>query len=350
MTTLKDIAEKSGFSVTTVSRALAGYSDVNPRTRQLIEAIAQAEGYQPNVLARQLRARRTDTIGLILPASHDRFTDDFFNALVMSIGYAATQHQLDLLISAKPPEQELDAYRRIVGGNRVDGVILARIRQHDPRIAYLKMVGHPFVVFGRAALPETSDFAYVDVDSRAGIQMMVQHLAQLGHQRMALLLPPPTLAMTLERLTGFEAGLAAAGLVLNPQWIVHGDLTIESGERLTTALLAQHPSISAIVASNDLMALGAMRAAQAAGRQVGVDLAVTGYDNIAAAAYAHPMLTTVAPPLQEIGQRLVALLMSILHRETPAERQVLLPPTLIVRESCGANAVGKEIASPQQTV
>jgi len=346
VTTLKDIAEKSGFSVTTVSRALAGYSDVSPRTRQLIEAIARAEGYQPNMLARQLRARRTDTIGLILPASHDRFTDDFFNALVMSIGHAATQYQLDLLISAKPPEQELDAYRRIVGGNRVDGVIVARIRQHDPRIAYLKMAEHPFVVFGRAAPPEISDFPYVDVDSRAGLQMMVQHLARLGHQHIALLLPPPTLAMTLERLAGFEAGLAAAGLNFNPQWIAHGDLTIESGERLTVELLARHPSLSAIVASNDLMALGALRAAHAAGRHVGVDLAVTGYDNIAAAAYAHPTLTTVAPPLQEIGQRLVALLMSILHHEAPEERQVLLPPTLIIRESCGGNTVGKEVASP----
>lgn len=336
MPTLKDIAEKSGFSVTTVSRALAGYSDVNPRTRQLIEAIAQAEGYQPNMLARQLRARRTDTIGLILPASSGRFTNDFFNALVMSIGHAATQHQLDLLVSAQPPERELEAYRRMVGGNRVDGVIVARVRQHDPRIAYLQTVGHPFVVFGRAAPPEPSNFAYVDVDSRAGIAAVVQHLARLGHQRMASLLPPPTLSMTSERLAGFEAGLVAAGLPFNPQWVAYGDLTVESGEALTAGLLAQHPTLSAIVASNDLMALGAMRAAQATGRRVGVDLAVTGYDNVAAAAYAHPALTTVAPPIEEIGQRLMALLMSIMQQETPAERQVLLAPTLIVRQSCGA--------------
>lgn len=334
--TLKDIAEKSGFSVTTVSRALAGYSDVNPHTRQLIEAIAQAEGYQPNMLARQLRARRTDTIGLILPASSSRFTDDFFNALVMSIGHAATQHQLDLLISAKPPGQELEAYQRMVGGNRVDGVIVARVRQHDPRIAYLKTTRHPFVVFGRAAPPEPSDFAYVDVDSRAGIAAVVQHLARLGHRRMGLLLPPPTLSMTSERLAGFEAGLAAAGLIFNSQWVAYGDLTLESGEAMTAALLAQHPTLSAIVTSSDLMALGAMRAAQVAGRQVGGDLAVTGYDNIAAAAYAHPALTTVAPPMEEIGQRLIALLMNMMQQETPVERQVLLSPTLIVRQSCGA--------------
>ncbi|MFQ3645567.1 MAG: LacI family DNA-binding transcriptional regulator [Anaerolineae bacterium] len=336
MVTLKDIAEKSGFSVTTVSRALAGYSDVNPRTRQLIEAIAQAEGYHPNILARQLRARRTDTIGLILPASSSRFTDDFFTAFVMSIGYAANQHQLDLLISAKSPDQELEAYQRMVGGNRVDGVIIARVREHDPRIAYLKTTGHPFVVFGRAAPPEPSDFAYVDVDSRAGIAAVVQHLARLGHHQIALLLPPPSLSMTGERLAGFKAGLATAGLRFNPRWVAHGDLTVEDGEAMTAALLAQHPTLSAIVASNDLMALGAMRAAKAAGRQVGVDLAVTGYDNVVAAAHVHPALTTVAPPIEEIGQRLVALLMSMMQQETPAERQMLLTPTLIVRQSCGA--------------
>lgn len=336
MVTLKDIAEKSGFSITTVSRALAGYSDVSERTREHILAIALAEGYQPNMLARQLRVRRTDTIGLIIPTSDERFTDDFFNALVMSIGYAATQHGLDLLLSAKSPEDELEAYQRIVGGNRVDGVVLARVRAQDPRIAYLKKVKHPFVVFGRSSPAEDSVFPYVDVDSRVGVRLMVEHLARLGHQRLALLLPPPDLAMTLERRAGFEDGLKATHLTLHPQWVRYGDLSITSGAQLAHDLLTQHSQITAIIACNDLMAIGAMQAAQMLGREVGRDLAITGYDNIPAAAYTYPPLTTIAPPMMEIGQHLLALLIQAMHHAPVEPQRVLIQPEIVVRQSCGA--------------
>ncbi|NWG18484.1 MAG: LacI family DNA-binding transcriptional regulator [Chloroflexi bacterium] len=117
--TLKDIAEKSGYSITTVSRVLTGYSDVNAQTRQHIIEIANALGYQPNLLIRQLHSQRTQTIGLIIPARDNGFSNEFFTQLTLGIGDAASLEYYDLLVSAqKPGEQEMEAYRRIAGGNR----------------------------------------------------------------------------------------------------------------------------------------------------------------------------------------------------------------------------------------
>lgn len=336
MAKLKDIAEKSGFSITTVSRALAGYSDVNEDTRQHILDIAYSLNYQPNGVARQLRAQKTDTIGLIIPASDDRFSDDFYSELLMGAGFAAAHLGYDLLVSAQTSADEMDAYHRIVGGNRVDGVVVARTSRNDPRIAYLKSLEHPFVVSGRTGPDETSDFPYIDVDSQIGIRWMVNHLRQLGHEHIALLLPPENIAFTAYRLSGYLEGMADAKLPVRDDWIIYSDLRRDGGRKATQALLEQWPQITAIIASNDAMALGAIHAIEAQGLQVGKDVAVTGFDDIAAAEFANPPLTTLRQPIKEIGQHLVEMLVKIINNEALPESHTLLSPVLTIRESCGA--------------
>jgi DNA-binding LacI/PurR family transcriptional regulator len=336
MVTLKVLAEKSGYSITTVSRALAGYNDVSESTRQHIESIALALGYQPNMVARQLRARRTDTVGMIVPVADNRFADDFFSELVMSVGHAASQHGYDLLVSAKTSADEMAAYRRIVGGNRVDGVIIARVQRADPRIAYLQTAGQPFVVMGRAAPDEPTEFPYVDVDSGAGIRQIVGHLVGLGHRSIGLLLPPPQATISAYRHEGFLAGLADAGIPASSAFIRHSDLSRQGGEQAAHDLLAAHPHLSAIVACNDLMALGAMDAARALGRHAGRDIAITGFDDIPAAEYTQPGLTTVRQPIAEIGQHLLEMLIQVIHHNAPPNPHVLLPPEIVVRASCGS--------------
>jgi LacI family transcriptional regulator len=336
MVKLKDLAEKSGFSITTVSRALAGYKDVNEHTRQHIIEIALEMGYQPNMVARQLRARKTHTVGIITPSASGRFADDFFSELLMSVGHAAAQHGYDLLVTAKTTADEMDAYRRIVGGNRVDGMVIARTRRRDARIAYLRAAQHPFVVSGRAAPDEDSDFPYIDVDSQLGIRMIVNHLTNLGHQHIALLLPPEKVAFTPYRLAGYREGLEDAGLPFREEYVLHSDLSRNGGQQSAHHLLENYPQISAIVACNDPMAIGAMNAVQTRQMRVGHDVAVTGFDDIAAADYTHPRLTTVRQPISEIGQRLLEMLIQIIHQVPVEEPQVLLSPELVVRESCGA--------------
>ena len=340
--TLKDIARKSGYSVTTVSRALAGYDDVNEATRRHIATIANNLGYQPNLLARQLRNQRTHTLGLITPALDNSIANEFFSQLLLSIGDAAARIGYDVLISGQVPgEPEMAAYHRIVGGNRVDGMILARTRQHDERIAYLKSRSHPFVVNGRGAPGEVNDFAYIDVDSQAGIRLVLEHLVSLGHEHIALILPPPEIAFTEFRHAGYREGLVAANLPYHPEYVRHGDLLRTGGFRCTNELLDQSPEITAIVASNDLMALGAMSAVQGRGWQVGSDISIAGFDDIPAAEYAHPALTTVHQPIYEIGQLLVNVLDSAIGGRATEKTQTLLPTTLMIRASTGYKRGGQ---------
>jgi len=336
MVKLKDLAEKTGFSVTTISRALGGYSDVNEVTRQHIIETARELGYQPHEPARQLRNQRTHTIGLIIPANDQSFSNDFFNMLLRGIGDAASLQGYDVLISAHAPGHgEMQAYQRFVGGGRVDGMIIARTRQADERIQYLQQMAHPFVVSGRGSPSEASDFAYIDADSQAGIRDATLHLIGLGHREIALLLPPPDLAYTEYRRRGYAEALTVAGIPYQPDYVLHGDLLRSGGYALTNGLLDTYPSITAVVCCNDLMALGAMSAAQKRGLTVGRDLSITGFDDIPPAEFAQPALTTVRQPVYEIGQRLLQMLVRSITRKTAPEMQILLPTSLVVRESTG---------------
>ncbi|MDL1901264.1 LacI family transcriptional regulator [Anaerolineae bacterium CFX9] len=337
MTRLKDLSQKTGFSITTISRALAGYADVNEQTRQQIIRAAHEMGYQPNEVARQLRAQRTQTIGLIIPTHDHSFSEGFFNQLLRGIGDAAGEARFDVLISARSPgDDEMDSYRRIVGGNRVDGIILARTRYQDERIAYLRKVGMPFIVSGRAAPGEDCDFPYIDVDSQAGIHEAAIHLIRLGHRQIGLILPPPEIAYTEFRRRGYAEALADAGLTYAPDLVVHGDLMRSGGYQGAITLLERHPDLTALVCCNDLMALGAMQALQMYGRAVGDTFGVTGFDDLPISEHSNPPLTTVRQPIYEIGRRLVELLLPVIAGQPLQETQILLPTELVIRESCGA--------------
>lgn len=334
--TLRDIARKSGYSVTTVSRALAGYSDVNEQTRLHIIKIANSLGYQPNLLARGLRSQRTQTLGMIIPMHDDGYPNEFFSQFLLGVGDAAWKNHYDLLVSAQASgEEEMVAYHRMVSGLRVDGMILARTRQDDPRMPYLQGRRHPFVVNGRNAPDKSSDFPYVDVDSRMGIQSATTHFITLGHQHIGLVLPPRHIAYTPYRLMGYQDALNEAGLPVRQDYILYGDLQRAGGYEAGKTLIERNPQLTAIVACNDLMALGVMAAIQECGLEVGRHIAVSGFDDLPASEYASPPLTTVRQPIYEIGQRLVEMLINIIVGKPQAETQLVLPCTLVVRASSG---------------
>jgi LacI family transcriptional regulator len=335
--TLKDIARHTGFSITTISRALAGYSDVSEATRLYIRDTADKLGYQPNQVARQLQAQRTRTLGMVLPIRDQTVSSDFFSELLRGVSDAASHANYDMLTSAQEygSEAELHAYRRLVGGGRVDGMILARARRHDPRIAYLKAADCPFAVSGRGGEGEVSDFPYIDVDNQAGIRQATDHLIALGHRSIGLILPPVEMAYTADRHQGYRDGLAAANLTYDADAVTYGDLLPSGGYHAARQLLTAHPELTAIIACSDLMAFGAIQAARLFSRQVGVDLAVTGFDDIPVAQYANPPLTTVQQPIYEIGQQLAEHLIALIEGTAVVPLQVILATTLQVRGSSG---------------
>ncbi|MGD8737779.1 MAG: substrate-binding domain-containing protein, partial [Anaerolineae bacterium] len=286
--------------------------------------------------ARRLQKGRTDTIGFVIPTSGPRFSDPYFSELLAGIGNEAARHGFDLLVSTCAPDTPAEdaAYQHKIAGRLVDGLLVVRTRAKDRRIEYLSRIGFPFVAFGRSDLDV--DFPYVDEDGFRGLELVTQHLIDLGHRRFACIASPHDLMFSRYRCAGLEAALRKNHLSIDPEYYIHSDLTQRGGYRAMNELLDLSAQPTAVVACNDLMALGAISAAQKRGLTVGRDVAITGFDDIPLAEHSHPPLTTVHQPIYDIGRQICNMLIRLVQGEQVNERHVLLQPQLVVRESCGA--------------
>ncbi|MDE2198662.1 MAG: substrate-binding domain-containing protein [Rhodospirillales bacterium] len=339
------IARSLGLSVTTVSRALGGYEDVAEATRARVQAEAGRIGYRPNKIARRLQSGRSDAIGLVLPAAPGQFDDPFFLRLTAAIGPRLAAAELDLLVMAAPPgPEEMRAYRHLVEGRLVDGMLVARTRRHDERIAYLLNRGLPFVAHGRTQDPRP--YAWVDTDGAAAIAMATQRLIELGHRRIGLLNAPPSYNYAQDREAGWRHALAEAGLAEGPS--AAAAPTEEAGEAAARALLAKPDPPTGLICATDRLAVGAMRAAVACGRHVGCDLSIIGYDNLPFAAYVHPPLTTIDQPVELAGAHMVDMLLKLLAGADPAGLHAIIPTRLVLRASEGPAPTEAPDPSQQQ--
>ncbi len=334
--TLKDIARETGYSITTVSRALNDYDDVNAETKQRIRDTANRLGYHPNATAQRLQRQRTDTLGLVIPTTEPRLSDPFFIEFLTGFGNEAGTHGYDLLVSTRSPgPQEIDAYRHLVGGKRVDGLAVIRTRRQDSRITYLCEQRFPFVAFGRTE--GECDFPFVDEDGRSGIAQATQHLIDQGHRRIAFITADQSLMFAHERLRGFLETMAENGVAVDDDLIVEGNLSQRSGRRAARYLLDLPKPPTAITATNDLMALGAMATAQAQGLKVGQEIAITGFDDIPLAEHSHPPLTTVHQPIYRIGETVCRMLIRVIQGDFVEDQHVILQPRLVLRASSTGN-------------
>ncbi|MCD4686132.1 MAG: substrate-binding domain-containing protein, partial [Anaerolineae bacterium] len=231
-----------------------------------------------------------------------------------------------------PGQEELNAYRRMVAGRQVDGVVLARVRHHESRIAYLQETRHPFVVFGRG---EAEGYPYSEVDHLKGMYQLVKHFVDYGHQDIALILSPREFMFTTFRLKGYQEALQALSLPYREDYVEEGDLSQRGGLDVADRLLKHRTPPTAIIACNDMMALGAMTAIQRHGLRVGKDVAVAGFDDIPAAQDAEPQLTTIRQPIYEIGRRIADMLVRVIQNIPLDEEHILIEPELVVRASSG---------------
>ena len=339
--TLKDIAQKVGKSVPTVSRALAGFNDISPKTRELVQRTAKEMGYEPNITARNLQKQRTDTLALILPSAHTlRFSDPFFSEFLSGIIQFIAQFGYDLNISTTDFLDERETYLRHLRSRRFDGFIVVRTQRQDARIDLLREHDVPFVAFGQTE--DDNNFHLVDEDGRFGVRQIVDHLIELGHTRLACIAEPTNLTKSHHRVQGFIDGLAAHNLPFNPSLIFETNFRQRSGRQAANVLLDKAEAPTALVACNDLLALGAMRAVQERGLTVGRDISVTGFDDILLSEYANPALTTVHQPASEMGSLVAQMLLNLIDGKPIEEKQVIIKPTIIIRKSTGAPAKGGE--------
>lgn len=333
MITIRDVAKRLNLSITTVSRALDGYDDVAEQTRQLVIQAAQEMGYTPNRAARQLRRQQAETIGFILPADMHQIADPFFSEFIAGIGDEAAAHNYDLLVSAARPDSadELAAYRRWVQAGKVDGVVISRTRLHDCRIQYLAEQKMPFVSMERSL--DSFEFIGVEVDSYNGFLELMSYLTGLGHRRIAYIGGWPELKIDHDRFAGYQAGLASAEIMFDPELVVRKGLTSAGGYSAAEDLLfLKHPP-TAMMCINDLTAIGAMHAASDKGLVVGRDLAITGFDGVVDSAHTQPPLTTLEQPVYAVARQLVQMLLAQVAGNKLLEKQIKLQPKPLIRAS-----------------
>lgn len=332
---LDELARKLGLSKTTVSRALAGYTDVSAKTRDRVRAAAAAHGYTPNPLAQRLRSGKLDTVGLIVPSDLRPFGDAFFVDQITNLSRTLTDSGLDLLLSAADRgEAEMAALRRLVDGRRVDAMIVVRTLRDDPRVDYLLERNLPFVCHGRTE--HTDGYAFVDMDGEAAGRIATTALIELGHRRIALVgRPSRILNYAWHRRQGYTKALEQSGLDVRDELILEGDGGQTFGEQATERLLQMTPRPTAIVCTTDLEAIGALRAIEAAELVAGRDVSVIGHDDLPEASLTNPPLTTIRQPHAAVGIRLAEIVAGLARGGDPKAFQEVWPPELIVRATTG---------------
>jgi LacI family transcriptional regulator len=328
---LREFAAAIGLAPGTVSRALNGYAGVGAETRAKVLAEAERLGYRADRLGRMLRTGRSETIGVLLSPPQGGFNNPFFIDWLEGIDRAlAATHFTMVVTAAHGPEDEMARLARLAGTLGVEGVLLARTRRDDPRLAFLQSRGVPFVTLGRtdAAQPHP----WVDIDHAVMGREAALRLVSRGHRRLAMLNTAEEMMYSRHALSGFRQGLDKAGLDPGLVAVLHDAPTETGGEAAMRALLARpDPRPSAVFCGNDLMAAGAMRALSAAGLRAGRDMALIGCNDHPMCAVLDPPLTSFTAPVAHAGERCAQLLLEVLEGRTPEPE--LIAPRLIPRAS-----------------
>ncbi|MCM3192666.1 LacI family DNA-binding transcriptional regulator [Priestia megaterium] len=336
MTTIKDIARVAGVSVTTVSRALNGYSDVNEKTRQKIAAVARELNYSPNTLARGLVMQKSKTIGLLVSGiSRESVKDNFTFEVLCGVNERASTLGYDLILfNTNTMMQREKTYTQLCRERRVDGAIIQGIKKEDP---YLKEVVESDIPCVLVDIPvHSNSVGYVTTDNALGAKKAVKHLASLGHKHIGMINGHEDAFVSQERLNGYREALKECGLPFRSEWVVSGNFEEKKAEKVARELINRHKEVTAIFCASDLMALGALKACKELDLHVPKEISIVGYDNIVLASYSSPNLTTVGQEVYQIGYEAADLLIEMLEgKETNMKRY--LDTKLIIRESTAKN-------------
>jgi LacI family transcriptional regulator len=355
--TIADVARRARVSTATVSRVLAGMGGARPETRDRILAAAHELEYRPSAVARSLRQGTTKSLGLIITD----IENPFFPQLVRAVEDAAREQGYAVLLcnASDDPERE-SGYLDLLVERRVDGVIIAASSLGGRHREWLSDPPLPVVLVNSVArgvhLPSITS------DNRLGGRLAAEHLLALGHRRLAVLTAGPRNADAPDRLAGVRRATTAAGIADDALVVALGEPDVRGGEAAANEVLDRCPDITGIVAYNDLMAIGAMRAIRARGLDVPRQVSVIGFDDVPIAPYTDPPLTTIAQEIGALGAWAVARLVERLtadageaplggaadvggavavttHATDPAPVRAVVPVRLVERSSTGPAAV-----------
>lgn len=327
--TIADVARIAQVSKTTVSRVLNNKPDVDEHTVQLVRTVVDGLGYVPSSSAVRLAKGRAHSLGLLAPSLSAPWMLEVLRGITEAIedtGYSLT------LYTTSQGRKSFESVQAQLRGQVLDGLAIMQPPEDVADLHRLYSSGVPIVVIDdRGAHRNVPSVAAQDFD---GIENAVSHLVERGRTRLAMIAGPAQIACHRDRQQAFKDSLHRHGLPIDTELIVTADDdNVAAGASAARTLLSRSQPFDGLVVGNDLMALGALRSLREAGRRVPEDVAVTGFDDIAAAANAEPPLTTIYNPLYEMGKTAVRLLLEACEGRQLPSSTVFLPTRLVVRAS-----------------
>ncbi|MEP7054637.1 MAG: LacI family DNA-binding transcriptional regulator [Actinomycetota bacterium] len=329
--TVRDIAHETGVSIATVSRVLNNRANVAPATRALVDdAVRRRGAHAPSARSRSPRDARGGAVFVRCPY----VLTDYFGIIVSSIAETLARRGRCVILDAGEASQGTSVLDAIRTAPDVSGAILVLPPEPDADLVALQRKAIPLVVVDpRTTLPR--DIASVSAAHFAGARALSSHLVELGHRRIGVIGGPESWLASGDRLAGHAAALAAAGVLPSPDLVRHVHATSEDGYAAAGEFLDMRDRPTALVAFNDKVAVGALRAAAERGLRVPADLSITGFDDIDLSEATSPMLTTVRQPLQEMGRMAVSVFMRIIEHHAHEALHIELATELVVRGSTG---------------
>ena len=327
------LPRKQEFSLNTASRALTGKPDVNPETRARIVALARKLHYSPNQLARSLVRGRTHTIGFVVTDC----TDPFYAALIRAVEGVLSANSFSLLLATSNESADKEhAALSMLRERRVDGLLLTPVDVDAGHIGHFLRGSLPVVLLGRR--PAGYKGPFVGTDNVAGGALITRYLIGLGHRNIAHFTRNDRASSARERLLGYRGALKEAGVPFRPNLVHSFPPTTAGGGEGAAIVLDTVPKPSAVFTYNDSQAVGLMLRLQEAGIDVPGTLSIAGFDGIELGTLVRPSLTTVAQPIQEIGERGARMLIDIIQERSEGA-SIVLPPSLVTRSSVVARSV-----------
>lgn len=327
---LVQVAQRAKVATSTVSRTINQTGKISAATQEHVRQVMREMGYKPNRVARRLRASggKCHLIGLIIP----NIQNPFFADLARGVEDVAYKNNFAVLLCNYDEDfKKQQFYLDVMQAESVDGMILSPLRESDKAIMRIVANGFSVVCVDRSLVGATVD--KVGVDNHRGAYAAVSHLLEKGHRRIGIISGPIDSSTGRERLAGYRAALAQAGVAAEPALIMHGDYREESGRRLADALLSRRSPPSALFVANNQMLIGAIETIAAKSLRIPNDIAVVGFDDLPLAAVFTPPLTIVRQPAYEVGRSAAELLLKRIEEPQRDTVSIQLLPELVIRKS-----------------
>jgi LacI family transcriptional regulator len=325
MTTIKDIAKQADVAASTVSYVLNNTKNVKPETKERILKVIKELHYQPSAVARSLKTKKSLTIGIMIPD----ISNMFFTEIVRGIEDIANEYEYNVILcNTDEDEKKEKRYLDNLYNKHIDGLIfvgtgknqqILKDKQHIPVVAVDRKIGY--------------NFGSVMVDNVKGAYIATNYLLEKNGADVILLTGPLSLSTYFERMTGYIEALREKGLEYNENIVRECPVGHEGGYTALEDLLEKNVGLRSIFASNDLIALGAMKALIKRGVRIPEEVSIVGYDDIPTASIITPALTTIQQPKYNMGRKAAELLLNSMTKQAVKERHIVLEPKLVIRET-----------------